>query len=241
MTRNKWKGWGNYNVMKKPNRGSRTKKTNSCLPNATERHMINENLTKGIKLNVKTSAPISQAFPESIRREWIRPSHQVVFICQFIRCRSEVCHRQRKKYSRKKLTNWANAQDREEAASIASLRYQCSMISLTPTDLTGTLLSNLRNLLPSTSYREPIFLWIDQGGQSWQKAQLSPNSPPTTHRKKEMKSTNAERTWVWAPAKTAWPLQKSKGSLISQTIFGLLSKGSSNHRLFYTFSISLIP
>lgn len=108
-----------------------------------------------------------------------------------------------KEILKKKLTNWANVQDRKEAASTASLRYQCSMISLTPTDLTGTMLSNLRNLLQSTSYREPIFLWIDQEGQSWQNAQLSPNSPPTTHRKKEMKSTNTERTWVWAPAKAA--------------------------------------
>lgn len=108
-------------------------------------------------------------------------------------------------------------------------------------NLTEPKLSNLRTVGQYTSYSKPIFLQIDREGQSWQNGQPSPNSPPTTHRKKEMKSTNTERTWVWAPAKAAWPLQKSKDSLISQTIFGLLCKGSSNHHLFCTFSIPLIP
>lgn len=38
----------------------------------------------------------------------------------------------------KGLTNWANVQDREEAFPAASLRYQLSIISLTPTDHTRT-------------------------------------------------------------------------------------------------------
>lgn len=71
-----------------------------------------------------------------------------------------------KEILKKKLTNWANVQDREEAASTASLRYQCSMRSLTPTELTGAKLPDLRSLLQYTSYREPLFLWIDQEGQS---------------------------------------------------------------------------
>lgn len=56
-------------VIQRPNGGFRTKTNNSRLPNATEIHVINETLPKGIKLNVKVSFPISQAFPESIRRE----------------------------------------------------------------------------------------------------------------------------------------------------------------------------
>jgi hypothetical protein len=55
--------------MQKPKRGARTKKNNSCLPNVTKIHIINENLTKGIKLNVKASDPVSQTLAEFIRRE----------------------------------------------------------------------------------------------------------------------------------------------------------------------------
>lgn len=44
----------------------------------------------------------------------------------------------KKNIKAKGLTNWANVQDREEAVPAALLRYQLSIISLTPTDHTRT-------------------------------------------------------------------------------------------------------